>query len=161
MTNMSVTAKFDLRSIIENTVLQVFEIMLGFTAVFDPDNSELIESDRLSGTIKICGETVTGEINIHLPEALATQFVNAMLGNPASQPVEDMDMNDVIGEIANMIGGGLKSALGDAGHPCSISTPSVTRGPRAVEAPGGLHTEVFYFTCQGSRLMVEVHLKLD
>jgi CheY-specific phosphatase CheX len=46
-------------------------------------------------------------------------------------PVEELgaaEVNDVVGELSNMIGGNFKSRLNDAGFSCSLSVPTVVRG---------------------------------
>jgi len=40
----------------------------------------------------------------------------------------DEEVNDVIGEVCNMVGGDLKSRLCDAGFTSSLSIPSITYG---------------------------------
>ena len=61
------------------------------------------------------------------------------------EEVGDPEVNDVIGELCNMIGGTLKSNLCDAGFSCQLSLPAVLRGADLqIETPGlkaGCHVE--------------------
>jgi CheY-specific phosphatase CheX len=155
------STEFNISSCIQESVPNVVETMLGFAATPDPNPTVPANRDHVSGTIGIAGETVTGAIYIHLADPLARQVVNAMLGSPADQPVADNDLNDVVGEFTNMVAGGFKSALCNADRPCAMSTPSIIRGAFDIEVPHDLQAEKFHFLCQGHRLTVEVHLKLN
>jgi CheY-specific phosphatase CheX len=157
------TTEFSVRDCIQETVPNVVETMLGFSASANPNPPAATDHDHdhVSGTIGIGGDTVTGAIYIHLAEPLARAVVNAMLGSPADQPVADNDLNDVVGEFTNMVAGGFKSALCNVDRPCAMSTPSIIRGAFGIEVPTDLKAEKFHFLCQGHDLTVEVHLKLD
>lgn len=152
------SSEFDMQSTIGKIVPNVFTTMAGFAANPQQD-SPPPGRDRVSGTIGIAGETVTGAVYVHLPDPLARQIANAILGNPSDQVVADGDLNDVVGELTNMVGGGLKSALCDAGLRCAMSTPSIIRGAYAIEVPQALRPQVFQFNCQGQSFSVEAHLK--
>ncbi|MFO1511417.1 MAG: chemotaxis protein CheX [Verrucomicrobiota bacterium] len=158
---MNTTTDFNIQATLVQLVPNVFETMAGVSAHPLPKGDSPPVGDRVCGTIGIAGEAVTGAIYIHLPEALAQMVVNNMLGNPPGQPVSDGDLNDVLGELANMIGGGLKSALCDAGRACGMSTPSIIRGAYSIEVPNELHAEIFHFSCQGLQFATEAHIKFD
>ena len=158
---MTTSTEFNPTDTLQTIVPKVFETMLGFTASPAPKGNLRAAPDRVSGTIGIAGENVTGAIYVHLTESLAGQAVNALLGNPPEESVGDGDLNDAVGELTNMIGGGFKSALCDAGCACAMSTPSIIRGAYAVEAPQDLLAEVVHFSCRGQSLAVEIHIKLD
>jgi len=158
---MNTTLEFNAPKTLEDLVPKVLTTMTNLTATPSRSGTPPAPGDRVSGTIGIAGDTVIGAVYIHLPEPLAHTIVNAMFGNPAGQPVSDGDLNDVVGELSNMIGGGFKSALCDAGCPCAMSTPSIIRGAYAIEVPQDLRAEILHFTCQGHDFTVEVHIKLD
>jgi CheY-specific phosphatase CheX len=140
-------------------VPNVFDTML--TLPIAVANPGPLPAARVSGAVGIAGERVNGTVYIHLPENLARETARAMLQSTPGQAAGDTDVQDVVGEMANMIGGALKSLLCDADLFCAISTPSVIRGAFAVEAPPGVRTETFYFTCLGQRFTVEVHLQIN
>ena len=156
---MGATIEFSISEQIYGTVPNVFDIMLGAAADFTEDTSPL-PAERVSSTIGIAGAAVNGAVYLHLPEALAQSVAQTILKSAAGQSVGDPEVNDVVGELCNMIAGAIKSALCDADRICAVSTPSVIRGAFAVEAPAGVCAEIFYFTCLGNRLAVEVHLQV-
>lgn len=140
-------------------VQNVFSTMLGFTVAPRPPGNLKPADDRVSGTVGLAGESITGAIYVHLPEPFARSIVNGMLGSPLEQEVSDDELHDVVGELTNMIGGGFKSALCDGGRPCAMSTPAIIRGVFAIEVPQDLQVHNFPFDCQGTPFSVEVHLK--
>lgn len=157
---MSTAIEFNTQSTIQSIVPNVFNTMAALPVTLSKANA-VSDNDRISGTIGIAGDTVVGAVYVHLPEALARQIVNAMMGNPPGQAVADGDMNDVVGELTNMIGGGFKSALCDANRPCAMSTPSIIRGAYAIEVPHDLQAETAHFKCQEFFFSIEVHTRFD
>lgn len=153
------TQTFNTAEHVAAIVPNVFETMLGLKAVA-ADEIEL-PAERVSGAIGIAGERVNGSVYVHLPESLAREVTRSMLQCTLGQDAGDSDVNDVLGELGNMIGCGLKSKLNDADVPCAVSTPSVIRGAFTVEAPPGVRAEIFYFACLGQRFVVEVHLQFN
>lgn len=152
-------SKFQVVDHIPAIVPRVFQTMMSTDVTVTV--ARPMTGERISGAIGIAGETVTGTVYLHLPLQLAEAVTRAMLQLPPTEPVGDTDINDVIGELSNMVGCGLKSQLNDADYFCAVSTPSVIRGSFVVEAMQGATTDQFYFDCLGQRLAVEVHLNLD
>lgn len=150
-------ATVELNALVPQVVANVFATMLSMEA--KPEAGSLLKGECVSGTIGIEGEELSGAVYLHFTEALAKKAAAAMLG--LSEETVAMELvNDVASELANMIGGGLKSALADQGWPCAMSTPSIVRGPAfAVELPEESQCETFQFTSQGETLAVEIHLK--
>jgi chemotaxis protein CheX len=70
-------------------------------------------------------------------------------------------VNDVVGEATNMLAGGLKSWLCDAGASCAVSTPAIIRGAFAVEAMPDVAREFLVFESGADRVIVEIHIKLN
>jgi len=52
-----------------------------------------------------------------------------MLGLPPDEITGETEVNDVVGEATNMLTGGLKSWLCDAGSDCAVSTPPSSAAP--------------------------------
>ena len=82
-----------------------------------------------------------------------------MLG---STPETNELVNDVIGELTNMIAGGLKSAYCDAGYPCSISIPTIIRGKSfTVGNPPHTTREMFLYQSGPNTFAVELHIRFQ
>jgi chemotaxis protein CheX len=70
---------------------------------------------------------VTGSCVVSFPESLARRIVSTLLGEEPAELTKDM-IQDGIGEIANMVGGGAKRLLATTAYRFDISTPTVLVG---------------------------------
>lgn len=91
------------------------------------------EHERISAWVSIRGAW-RGEVEVRLSHALAARLVREVLQVEALSS-DDPNMSDVVGEVANIIGGNLKALLPE---PCSLSLPRVTSAVRAAH-PDHLH----------------------
>lgn len=79
----------------------------------------------LTAMVGIAG-TYNGLVSVHIPWQLAISFTSLMLGMEVTE-IDD-DVNDAMGEIANMIAGSFKQHLSKGGSDIQLSTPSVVNG---------------------------------
>jgi chemotaxis protein CheX len=71
-------------------------------------------------------------------------------------------VNDVVGELTNMLTGGLKSWLCDAGADCAVSTPGIIRGSSfSVEPLPEIEQLRLGFAAGPDQFSVEVHYKIQ
>jgi chemotaxis protein CheX len=75
-----------------------------------------------------------GLVCVHLPWPLAISFTSLMLGTQVTE-IDD-DVNDAMGEIANMLAGSFKQHLSKGGSDVHLSTPSVVNGSDYVVSSG-------------------------
>lgn len=140
----------------------VFDTMLSLKAGLAPDNDLPHCDERVSGSVGFAGETVYGAVYLHLSAPFAVQITSAMLGLPVEEITGETEVNDVVGEVSNMLTGGLKSWLCDAGALCAVSTPAIIRGRSfAVEPMPDVERELLVFACGAERVVVEIHIKID
>jgi chemotaxis protein CheX len=141
-------------------LIEVFETMLSkkavpVAAVMPPHCLE-----RVSGSVGFAGDSVNGAVYLHMSANFAARATAAILGLPPEQITGVAEVNDVVGEVTNMVAGGLKSALCDAGAPCAVSTPAIIRGTSFVVEPiPNVERFCVTFDCEGERFMAEVHIK--
>lgn len=90
-------------------------------------------TDCISSLIGIAG-TYNGLVSLHMPGKLALTATSSMLGMEVNELNDDV--NDAMGEIANMIAGSFKQHLTTSGLDIHISTPSVVHGKEYVIALG-------------------------
>jgi chemotaxis protein CheX len=76
-----------------------------------------------AGVVQITGAW-DGAVAVHCPEPLARRAATAMLGI-AAPDVSVADIQDTLGELANMTGGNLKALLPE---PCVLGLPVVVEG---------------------------------
>ncbi|MGO8766761.1 MAG: chemotaxis protein CheX [Limisphaerales bacterium] len=158
--NATTANSLDIRHFINGHLVDVFNTMLSMKAEPLPDAPLPAFTERTTGCVGFAGDTVTGAVYFHLSSELANQVAANMLGLPAEEAMGETEVNDVVGECSNMLAGGLKSALCDKGYECAVSTPAIIRGTAfAIESMPDVHHERMVFECNGSKLVVEVHIK--
>jgi flagellar motor switch protein FliN len=86
-----------------------------------------LNETRLVGAVHYAGEVV-GTMSLHVSQDFARLITQEMLGLSEEELDSDEEVKDVLGELANIISGNLKSDFLDADLACVISTPSITRG---------------------------------
>ncbi len=152
----------NLRLWVNQTVAKVFETMLSLQ-VSPAENAGSLDSHaRVSGSIGLAGDRVTGAVYLHSTEAFARHLTATLLGMSVNDLSGNREVNDVVGELCNVIAGSLKSMLCDQGLSCAMSTPAVIRGHAfEIEASPNLQVDRFSFDSAGHRITVETHLKLS
>jgi chemotaxis protein CheX len=80
----------------------------------------------ISGLIGMVGEKVQGSMSISFDEGLALEIMYKMLGEKPA--IIDVDVQDMVGEITNMICGGAKNELDQKGYDFGMATPIVVSG---------------------------------
>jgi CheY-specific phosphatase CheX len=143
-------------------LVEVFETMLSLKAVPAGKTPLPHHAEQVSGSAGFAGEDLNGALYIHMSATFANKVAAAMLGIKPEEITAENEVNDVIGEVANMLTGGLKSWLCDAGMPCAISTPVIIRGTAfAIEASPDVEREWMIFECDNERVVVEMHIKIN
>jgi chemotaxis protein CheX len=142
---------------------EVFDTMLSMKAVPSPAaTAQSFQGERVTGTVGMAGEKVTGQVYVHLTAPLAAQATAAMLGMDAAEVPGESEVNDVIGEVTNMVAGGLKSWLCDNGAICALTTPAVIRGTSFNVTPKpGVELLTIGFECQSVSGLMEIHIKFN
>ena len=139
----------------------VFDTMLALKADLRPGEAVPDLKDRVSGSVGFAGDNVHGAVYLHLSTQFGNRVAAAMLGLAPEETTGESEVNDVVGEVANMLAGGLKSWLCDAGAPCAVSTPAIIRGVFAIEPLPEVEREFLVFDCGEARVVVEIHIKLN
>jgi len=152
----------DIREYVSKHLGDVFDTMLSLKAIPAPDfDLRQFSGERVSGSVGLAGNTVTGSVYLHVSASFALQVTAAMLGLAPEEITGHTEVNDVVAEITNMLGGGLKSWLCDAGATCALTTPAVIRGAAyAISAKPDVELILIGFACPNSRGLVEIHLKI-
>jgi flagellar motor switch protein FliN len=113
---------------ITSTLIETFDAMMAMTLeTVDDGVATGLDESRMVGAIHFGGEVV-GVMSFNLSADFARTVTAAMLGIAADEINNREPINDVIGELANIVAGNLKTEFLDAGLTCVISTPSITSG---------------------------------
>jgi chemotaxis protein CheX len=151
----------DLKGFVTHSIKSVFQTMLSMEIELDnPPNKENINTNgHIVGTVGFAGR-VMGTINLFVSRTFGREMTAAMLGTTADDIGSDEEVNDVIGEVCNMVGGDLKSRLCDAGLTCSLSIPSVTYGNGfKIESKGWVRYEQVGFRNSHHSALLELYVK--
>jgi chemotaxis protein CheX len=158
---MSGIQSIDLKSFVSKATTSVFETMLSMplAAEAPPNRESVTTGEHVVGTVGLAG-TVMGNVSIFVTREFAREMAAAMLGMAAEEVGSDEEVNDVIGEVCNMVGGDLKSRLCDAGFACSLSIPSITSGRSfRIESRGWDRHELLGFRNSHHSALLEVYIK--
>ena len=112
---------------IVETTKEIFSSMVMMDiSVSGPNTSESVPlQESISGVIGLAG-THKGVLAIHIPIKVALAITGSFLGMDVEELNEDVE--DAVGELANMIGGNVKSILSERGRDIELSLPSTITG---------------------------------
>jgi len=113
----------------------------------------------ITGMIGLAG-THRGMLAIHLPEALAKKVTGNFLGMEVEEI--DNDVQDAIGELANMLGGGIKAILSENGKDIKLSMPSTICGQEyRFQSHYEGESVIVPFAAEDSQFLVELRIKKE
>ena len=113
--------------------------------------------DSISGVIGLAG-TYKGVLAVHLPHRVAIAITSGFLG----MDVEEMnsDVEDAIGELANMLGGNIKSILSEKGRDINLSMPTTISGhDYDYQSNKDAERTFIQFECQTGQFTIELQLE--
>lgn len=148
---------------VRGAVREVFSTMLSMEVVCDEDLDDQLlpptQVDGVSGSVGFTGK-MSGVLYLNLPDPFAEKCGTQILG---SETLSQSEVNDVVGELTNMVTGNLKSKMADRGFNCTLSIPNVIRGGQisidASQASISLHN-VFREPTTGTTITVLVFARL-
>ncbi len=116
----------ELREKIIESAKEIFAtmIMMEVSVTDEVAGSQTLE-DSISGIIGLAG-TYKGVLAIHLPNVVAMAITSSFLGMEVD--TIDEDVEDAVGELANMLGGNVKTILSEKGRDIDLSLPSTISG---------------------------------
>ena len=142
-------------------MLEVFSSMIFIDITAEPaekDGTAAMEYNLVS-LIGLAGD-LKGILAIQCPGAVAMGITSAMLGMEVTEL--GGDVKDAIGEIANMVAGGLKEGLIPAGKKIELAIPTTVIGT-SVRTSGlsGASRVMIPFTCPLGRFGIELRYILS
>jgi len=119
------------------------------------DHSAL--QDSISGIIGLAGKC-KGVLAIHLPNTVAMAITGNFLGMEVTEMNEDVE--DAVGELANMLGGNVKTILSERGRDIELSMPSTISGKNYdFQTSKNADRYVIPFVCEAGKFSVDVQLE--
>jgi chemotaxis protein CheX len=141
---------------INELVGDIWGSVLGIPATPAPA-SVRVDELRLTGFVHIQGDW-EGTVTLDCPLPLATTAAAAMFGMAVEELAKE-EIDDALGELTNMTGGGIKSMLAGS---CKLSLPTVIEGTGfTVKSPGATLVNELTYSADGSWIVVRVFERLD
>lgn len=113
----------------------------------------------ITGMVGLAG-TYTGILSIHCPQQFALKVTSNMLGTPVEKMGDDV--NDALGEIANMLGGHVKMVLSKGGLDINLSIPTVISGEEyTLNAMADSDCVTIPFDYNGDRFLVGLKIRKE
>ncbi len=136
---------------------KTFETMLSRPLATVPARSlEAFASEHVVAEVAFAGKAA-GAVQIRLEKPTARLLGAAMVGLAPEDFTDEAELDDVLGELANIIVGNFKSNLCDAGLTCKLSPPKIARtnDSKLRSEEGGL-AERIGFTSDNVHFFVDV-----
>lgn len=113
--------------------------------------------DAITGLIGLAG-THKGVLAIHIPHQVAIAITSSFLGMDVDEINEDVE--DAVGELANMLGGNIKAVLAENGRDIDLSLPSTISGASYQLQPSkDVDKVLIRFRTGGGSFLVELQLE--
>lgn len=149
----------DIRAQVIESTSEIFTsmVMMDVQPAVVQDQESRLYNNSISGVIGLAGKA-KGILAIHLPKAIAFQITGNFLGIEVDSMNEDVE--DAIGEIANMLGGSLKTILSDSGKDIDLSLPTTISGKEYdFQSLKNAHREIITFVTEGAAFIIEIQLE--
>jgi chemotaxis protein CheX len=149
----------ELREQIIESVKEIFTamVMMDVSAGAELPTEKIPLTDSISGIIGLAG-THKGVLAIHLPHRVAMAITSSFLGMDVGEI--NSDVEDAVGELANMLGGNVKSILSEKGRDISLSMPTTISGRQYDFQPTkDAESLVISCKCEAGPFVVELQLE--
>ena len=132
-------------------------VMMEVTVKGDIQSTLAPLENSITGVIGLAG-THKGVLAMHFPKPVAMAITGSFLGMDVDEINEDVE--DAVGELANMLGGSVKSILSTKGRDIDLSLPSVISGANYDFQPTReIERVVIPFQCDAGDFIVELELE--
>jgi chemotaxis protein CheX len=138
---------------------EIFSTMIMMEIEVTDDNLEKGHKfkESISGILGLAG-TRKGVLAIHLPNVVAMAITGNFLGMEVTEVGEDVE--DAVGELANMLGGNIKTILSEKGRDIELSMPSTISGAEYDFQPTKEAERIFIpFSSDAGPFYVELQLE--
>lgn len=149
----------ELREKIFDSVKEIFTtmVMMDVTAGGEIPKEKIPLTDSISGIIGLAG-THKGVLAIHLPHHVAMAITSSFLGMDVDEI--NSDVEDAVGELANMLGGNVKSILSENGRDINLSMPTTISGKQYdFQSKKDSESLVIPCMCDAGEFIIELQLE--
>ncbi|MEN9678235.1 MAG: Chemotaxis phosphatase CheX [Verrucomicrobiota bacterium] len=159
---MPTTPHPDLGRIGGEALRHVLSSLLSFRATEETpvqNTAEAEDESLILATVDLIGEHCSGAVRLQIPEAFARLALGVLVGAEDTDSLTRAQIDDLCGELGNMVAGRVAADLAGEGHSFTLGTPGVVRGAGWLlkedrtthHAPGATA-----WSCQKHRILIEV-----
>jgi chemotaxis protein CheX len=150
----------EIEKLVGEAIGHVFRTMLNMEIVkLEGQGLNTDGQEHVAGAVGFIGR-FTGVIYLYTEQTFARTLTGSLLGLGETEIGGDEMVNDAMGEMANMVGGQVKSTLNDRGMPCVLTIPSIVRGKNfTIEPMSSTERRLLCFGSQGQKFFVELFVK--
>jgi len=114
-------------------------------------------SSSITGAVGLAGSQ-TGLLAIHIPETVAKAITSNFLGMPVDE-IND-DVQDAVGELANMLAGSVKLLFSDNAKDIKLSLPTTIFGKEySYQSGENVDRVIIPFTVADGQFLVELRIE--
>ncbi len=147
------------KKIVETTE-EIFSTMIFMDVSPEPalEEGKQVLDCHVSAMIGLTG-SISAMLSIHCPEATGLAIAGGMLGMELEEI--DADVKDALGEIANMMAGGLKERFSTEDIDLELAIPTTVTGKSyTISAPKDSRRVVIPFSIEQGQFFVEIKYNL-
>src|SRR5579862_9668527 len=150
----------EVREFLKSSVSEVFSTMFNMNArLVALRDFRGSDQTLVVGSVGFIGDA-NGIVYVYVTEPFARTLACRMLGLAESELDGHEMVNDVIGELSNMIVGSVKSRLCDSGVPCVLTIPSIVRGQNLSAEPAlASECRLLSILCDTEPILIEILMK--
>jgi len=147
-----------LKTSMDDTVITVFDTMLAMQIPVSSDGAFFrVEETQVIGMVGLAG-AVTAVVCLRVPTKFSQHLTRTMIGAGPDDALSESDINDVFGELTNIIAGKLKSCFPTNGTACNLSLPTILHGNHLdLESMTGTERHSFTYSCDFEPVVVEFY----
>jgi flagellar motor switch protein FliN len=152
----------DYNSRLADAAVDVYDTMFSLKLErMEPEAAASLDGMRYISSVCFAGDA-TGIVSLHVGQEMSRLMAANMLGMEPEEIEGTSEIEDMLGELGNIVGGNLKSALTDTGLRCALSTPSFTIGSDfRIESLNLERFERLAFRNERHIVLVEMGLKIS
>ncbi len=139
-----------------NSIENIWSSMLGLPVARKKGPFQNRDDETYTGYVTISG-TWEGTVSILCPKALAKKVASIMYEVDETEATREQ-IEDTLGELANMAGGNIKNILPGK---CALSLPTVDFGEGPPPTTGAETVSEVVFNCSGLNFSVNILKKME
>lgn len=140
---------------------EIFNTMIFMEIAPEPplEEGKQVLGCHISAMIGLSGD-LSAMLGIHCPEKVGLSIVSAMMGMEVKEI--DADAKDALGEIANMVAGGIKERFAEENTNLELAIPTAISGKSyTISSPTRSNRIVIPFSVENGQFFIEIKYHLN